>query len=149
MDAEVKTVLSVIIEGGKLLMIHKKKGQGKGLWNIPGGKVEAGESMEEAAKRETMEETGLSIHSLSHVGNLQFYLEGESLWSSSCMVFFAEKFSGTIIKETEECFTHWILLGEIPWDQMWACDRFWLPLAMKKEFFDRSYRFDTNNQLKE
>ena len=143
----VKTVLSVILEDENLLMVYKKKGQGKGLWNIPGGKVEKGENSEHAAIRETKEETGLISSNLIHVGNLDFYLEGESLWSSSCKVFFVGSFSGVLIPEIEECRTQWTPIKEIPWDRMWACDRFWLPLAIEKKFFEHSYRFDKNNRL--
>ena len=104
--------------------------------------------MEAAAMRETKEETGLSSYSLTHVGNLNFCLESASGWSSFCKVFFVNKFSGNLIRETEECTTHWIALEKIPWEQMWECDKFWLPLAIKKEFFDESYHFDKNDRLK-
>lgn len=46
-----------------LLTIHKKRG-----YEFPGGKVEAGESPEEAARREVMEETGATISSLHYLG---------------------------------------------------------------------------------
>lgn len=46
-----------------LLTIHKKRG-----FEFPGGKVEPGESPEEAARREVMEETGASISSLHYLG---------------------------------------------------------------------------------
>jgi mutator protein MutT len=43
----------------EVLLIKRDKPPAKGLWSIPGGKLEAGESMVEACKREIKEETGL------------------------------------------------------------------------------------------
>jgi len=51
----------VIIRNGKILLVKRKKDPGKGLWSIPGGLVRLGEKLEDAAKREVKEETGLTI----------------------------------------------------------------------------------------
>lgn len=46
---------------GRLLLIQRGREPGKGLWAVPGGKVEWGEQMREAARREVEEETGLEV----------------------------------------------------------------------------------------
>jgi 8-oxo-dGTP diphosphatase len=46
---------------GRLLLIKRGHEPGKGLWSIPGGRVEAGESDEAALVREVREETGLAV----------------------------------------------------------------------------------------
>jgi ADP-ribose pyrophosphatase YjhB (NUDIX family) len=46
---------------GRLLLIKRGHEPGKGLWSIPGGRVEAGESDEAAVVREVREETGLAV----------------------------------------------------------------------------------------
>lgn len=46
---------------GRLLMILRGHDPGKGLWSIPGGRVEPGETAEQAVVREVREETGLSV----------------------------------------------------------------------------------------
>jgi ADP-ribose pyrophosphatase YjhB (NUDIX family) len=52
---------AVIICDSKILLERRKNEPGKGKWSIPGGLVELGESAEEAAIREVMEETSLEV----------------------------------------------------------------------------------------
>ena len=52
---------AVVIKNESLLMIRRGRAPGAGLWSIPGGKVEAGESLAEALVREVAEETGLEV----------------------------------------------------------------------------------------
>jgi 8-oxo-dGTP pyrophosphatase MutT (NUDIX family) len=51
--------LCIIHKNSKILLGMKKRGFGAGFWNGFGGKVKEGESIEEAAKRETKEEIGV------------------------------------------------------------------------------------------
>ena len=53
---------AVIKDGaGRLLLIKRGHDPGKGLWSIPGGRIEDGEADEEALVREVREETGLAV----------------------------------------------------------------------------------------
>jgi len=45
----------------QFLLVRRGKAPAQGLWALPGGKIEWGETMSEAVKREVMEETGLTI----------------------------------------------------------------------------------------
>lgn len=52
---------AVIINDGKVLLVQRGNAPGKGLWAIPGGSVELGETLQAAAEREILEETGVVI----------------------------------------------------------------------------------------
>lgn len=48
-------------EKARILLVRRGRAPGEGLWSIPGGRVEAGESDAEAVIREVKEETGLVV----------------------------------------------------------------------------------------
>ena len=52
---------AVIVENGKILLVRRVNDPNKGKWSVPGGLVRAGERLEEALKREIMEELGVEI----------------------------------------------------------------------------------------
>jgi 8-oxo-dGTP diphosphatase len=60
-----KVGLGVIVLKDGRVLLHKRKGaHGSGKWSFPGGHLEGGESFEECAARETMEEAGISIKNI-------------------------------------------------------------------------------------
>lgn len=60
--AMVFVVCGVLIEkDGKYLLVREKQPKVYGLWNLPGGRVDEGETLEEAAVREAKEECGLEV----------------------------------------------------------------------------------------
>jgi mutator protein MutT len=56
---------ALIFEDANLLLVERAKEPLKGYWSLPGGIVEAGEKLEDAIRREVLEETGLEVESLS------------------------------------------------------------------------------------
>ena len=53
-------VTGILIENNQLLLVKQRVSPGR-AWSLPGGRVEAGETLDEAIKREMLEETGLEI----------------------------------------------------------------------------------------
>lgn len=57
----IEVVCAVIMREGRVLIAQRATGHLAGLWEFPGGKVDAGESAEEALEREIREELGCGV----------------------------------------------------------------------------------------
>ena len=137
-------VLTFIRAGGKLLLIHKKRGLGRGKVNAPGGRLEAGETPEQAAVRETQEEVGLTPLGLRPAGQLNFaFTDGYSL---RCHVFLASGCEGTPT-ETDEAVPFWCDEREVPYGAMWSDDRLWVPLLLDGRPFLAHFVFEGDLML--
>ena len=62
---------AIVIHDRALLMVQRANDPGKGLWSLPGGRVEQGEYLADALRREVREETGLEVE----IGELAGILE--------------------------------------------------------------------------
>ena len=56
---------------GRLLLIRRGHEPSRGLWSLPGGRIEPGESPAQAVEREVLEETGLVVRAGRPVGRVQ------------------------------------------------------------------------------
>ncbi|MFC4949462.1 NUDIX hydrolase [Pseudonocardia sp. GCM10023141] len=56
---------------GRLLLVQRRNDPGRGLWSVPGGRVELGESDAEALVREMAEETGLTVEPGELIGRVK------------------------------------------------------------------------------
>jgi ADP-ribose pyrophosphatase YjhB (NUDIX family) len=56
---------------GRLLLIRRGHEPGRGLWSVPGGRVEPGETPAAAVEREVREETGLVVRAGAPVGSVR------------------------------------------------------------------------------
>ena len=121
--AQRATLLYVICEG-RVLLIRKKRGLGAGKINGPGGRVEGNESVVECAVRETEEEVGIRARGVRERGQMRFqFVDG---FSMQVEIVTADDYEGTLC-ETDEAVPLWYSINEIPYGQMWATDRYWLP----------------------
>ena len=75
---------AIVVSSRGLLLARRDKAPGTGLWSIPGGGVELGETQEEAVVREVLEETGVECRVLEFIdtadlitpdksGNIEFH----------------------------------------------------------------------------
>lgn len=59
---------AVIVQDGRLLLVRRRVAEGSLSWQFPAGAVEQGETFEQAAVRETAEETGLAVEAVKLLG---------------------------------------------------------------------------------
>jgi 8-oxo-dGTP diphosphatase len=139
-----RAVLCFVRDGDSLLLIHKKTGLGAGKVNAPGGRIDPGETAEDAAIREVREEVHVEASGLTKAGELHFqFADGYALHGT---VFFASAHSGEP-RETREADPFWCPVGEIPYEKMWEDDRHWLPLALAGRPFRAFFVFDGDRML--
>lgn len=118
----------------------KKRGFGTGKWNGVGGKLEPGESVEDAARREAEEEIGVRVGSLRQVAQLEFRYAPRSDWDQLVHVFFAESWEGEPT-ESEEMKPGWFRVADIPFASMWPDDAIWLPQVLAGNRLRGRFRF--------
>lgn len=137
-------VLCFLHDDHKILMIHKKTGLGSGKINGPGGRIESGETPEQAAVRETREETGITPSVLEQKADLAFiFTDGYSLFVS---IFLAHGWTGTMT-ETREAKPFWCPIEAIPYEKMWEDDPLWLPHVLKGKYVSGRFIFEEDKML--
>ena len=127
-----------------ICLAMKKRGFGKNRWNGVGGKVDGQETIEEAAKRETEEEIDVSAKELNKVAEISFYFPHNPAWDQMVHVYFADSWDGEP-KESEEMNPKWFSINEIPFQDMWPDDIFWLPEVMKGNLLKAMFKFGEND----
>lgn len=132
--------LTLATDSSRILLGMKKRGFGAGRWNGFGGKVQEGESIEDAARRETVEECGIAIMGMEKVGVHEFEFEKERGTILEVHVFRIIDFTGTPT-ETEEMRPKWHPVDAIPYNEMWPDDHYWLPIFLSGKKFRTYFLF--------
>ncbi|MES0864593.1 NUDIX hydrolase [Ruegeria sp. SCPT10] len=70
--------LAVVLHQGQVLLVQRSKQPDRGLWGFPGGHVEWGETVLEAAQRELFEETSVTAEPLHYLDNLDLLRRDEA-----------------------------------------------------------------------
>jgi len=73
---------AAILRDGRLLLVKRVKAPEAGCWNLPGGRVEYGESVADAIKREIREEVGLEIELVRSLGFVEMIDIDDQHWLS-------------------------------------------------------------------
>ncbi len=69
---------AIVFKDNKVLLVRRGKPPAKDLWAIPGGSIKIGETLQRAAEREILEETGITIHALDPVFTFDYIERDES-----------------------------------------------------------------------
>ncbi|MBN1106753.1 MAG: NUDIX hydrolase [Deltaproteobacteria bacterium] len=116
-EGPVVGVGAVIFDGDRVLLARRNHEPGKGIWTLPGGVVELGETLEEALRREILEETSLTIE----IGGLAKLLDrivhdGKQAVRYHYVIadYWGWKVSGTLRPGSDAGDARFVPLGEIP-----------------------------------
>jgi 8-oxo-dGTP diphosphatase len=103
---------AIIVHEDRVLMVRRRIKEGQLSWQFPAGGIEAGETAEEAAVRETLEETGLEVKAVRLIGHLASHPKsGREMFYTAC-----EPVSGEAhVADAEELAeVAWVAHSEIP-----------------------------------
>ncbi|RUS13828.1 7,8-dihydro-8-oxoguanine triphosphatase [Endogone sp. FLAS-F59071] len=138
-----KKVLTLVLlhiqSENEILLGYKKRGFGANRYNGFGGKLETGETIEEAAHRELQEEAGITTDTLERVGLLWFTFSGDPK-ALEVHLFRATSYYG-IPTESEEMRPEWFSISEIPFSSMWPDDHIWFPHFLSGKKFVGRFNF--------
>ena len=130
----------------QILLAMKKRGFGMNRWNGAGGKVEPGETIEQAAKREVLEEISVDVSELNKIAELIFIFSDNPSWDQLVSVYFSEEWAEEP-QESEEMRPQWFSVSDIPYNDMWPDDKFWLPQVIAGELVKASFTFGKNDSV--
>ena len=106
-------------ENGRIWLLRRTQHEGAGCWTFPGGYVELGESVEDAAVRETREELEMDIELGDLVG---VYSRADT---RAVLVVFDARALGVGHETAEASEVRAFAPGELPWDEMafWSTEQ--------------------------
>lgn len=139
--------LVFLLRNGKILLAMKKRGFGTGKWNGPGGKCEPGETPEQTMIRECEEEVGAKPTKYEMVADARFTnIATAEPWKLHIHVYVCHQWQGEIV-ESEEMAPKWFKIDQIPYDQMWDDDKYWMPRVLAGEKIVTHFEFDARDKV--
>jgi ADP-ribose pyrophosphatase YjhB (NUDIX family) len=112
--------VTIIINDEKRILLQKRKATSFGMWGLPGGLMELGESAEDTARREVLEETGLTIGKLNLVdvfsgpGNFLKVQNGDEFYSVTVGYCTNEVNGDLVIDESESLGFSFFDINQLP-----------------------------------
>ena len=108
---------AVIIDGDRVLLIRRGTPPLLGEWSLPGGVLECGETLREAAAREVLEETGLVVETGEMLGVYERVIrndEGRVRYHYVLIDFLCRPVGGEVKAGSDAADARWFTLDELP-----------------------------------
>lgn len=145
---DIRRTLLFLKRDNQILLAMKKRGFGMGKWNGVGGKIEPGETLEQALVRECQEEIGVTPRDWRQVAELDFVqdAETEDPYHMYVHAYITETWDAEPV-ESEEMMPKWFSFEDIPYRDMWDDDEFWLPQVLAGDKVYGTFTFDIDDKL--
>lgn len=102
---------AIVVHENRVLMVRRRVSEGQLSWQFPAGEVELGEAREDAAVRETKEETGLDVAAVKLLGQRIHPKTGRLMSYTACKVAVGTAY----VADTDEpAELAWVTLADIP-----------------------------------
>jgi ADP-ribose pyrophosphatase YjhB (NUDIX family) len=122
-QSPIVAVGAVILDGDRIVLVQRGREPSQGLWTFPGGAVELGESIQDAVRREALEETGLMVD----VGAVATAVDhivrdegGEVLYHYVIVDYLARPIGGALRAGSDVRDARWATLADVEALQMTA-----------------------------
>jgi mutator protein MutT len=139
--------LLFLMRGDEILLAMKKRGFGANRYNGVGGKIDPGETVEEALIRECQEEIEVTPLHFWKVAEHDFVQNtGKNPWRMYVHAYLCDEWKGEPV-ETEEMAPEWFNLKDIPYDNMWQDDVFWIPQVLAGKKLVGKFTFDEQDNM--
>jgi len=139
--------LVFLVDEARVLLAMKKKGFGAGKYNGLGGKIEPGETEEQAMVREAQEEAFVTPLNFKYVADITFdEFYGTKKTVNHAHVYLCYEWEGEP-KESEEMIPEWFDKDSLPLHDMWDDDQYWLPRVLVGEKLRCVFQLDQHDKV--
>lgn len=144
---DIHRTLLFLLKDDQILLAMKKRGFGSDRYNGVGGKLEPGETLEQALIRECQEEVEVTPLSYHKVAEHDFQQnDGNKPWRMYVHAYLCNEWEGEP-RETEEMAPEWFAIKDIPYDNMWQDDVLWLPMVLEGKKVLGDFTFDEADNM--
>ena len=138
--------VAIVYRHPRILLGEKKKKLGAGRYNGFGGGIEPiDKTIYDTAIREAQEEIGITLINPERMGRILFHFQSDEQ-DHDVHFFRARRYLGTP-KETDEMTAEWFNIDNIPYDNMWKDDAYWLPILLEGKRFLGEFLFTPEHDI--